>query len=96
METLRNRINVKVVNNEKDDLKCISKSSDMAHKIFDNNLVVIRKTKPALKLNKPGYTEMSILELSNVLMYEFHCVKSLQIRTRINSVFGQFSLSVAL
>ena len=42
------------------------------HKIFDNNLVAIRKSKPALKLKKPAYIGMCILELSKVLMYEFH------------------------
>ena len=44
----------------------------MWHKIFDNNLVVIRKSKVALKLNKPAYIGMCILELSKILMYEFH------------------------
>ena len=43
----------------------------MSHKIFDNNLVSIRKNKLALKLNKAAYTGMCILELSKVLMYEF-------------------------
>ena len=42
-ENLRNRIDVKLVNNEKDYLKCTSKPSYMSHKIFDNNLVVIQK-----------------------------------------------------
>ena len=44
----------------------------MSHKIFDNNLVKIRKTKVTLKFNKPAYIGMCILELSKVLMYEFH------------------------
>ena len=44
----------------------------MSHKIFDNNLVAIQKSKVALKLNKPAYTGMCILELSKALMYEFH------------------------
>ena len=72
MEYLRNRINVKLVNNEKNYLKCTSKPSYMLHKIFDNNLVKIRKSNFALKLNKPAYIEMLILELNNILMYEFH------------------------
>ena len=42
----------------------------MSHKILDNNLVVIRKSKVALKPNKPAYIGMFILELSKVLMYE--------------------------
>ena len=72
MENLRNRIYVKLVNNKKDDLKCTSKPSYMPHKIFDNNLVAIRKNKVALKLNKPANIEMCILQLSKILMYEFH------------------------
>ena len=53
MENLRNRIDVKLVNNEKDYLKCTSKASYMSHKILDNNLVAIRKCKVSLKFNKP-------------------------------------------
>ena len=72
MENLRNRIDVKLINNKKDYLKCTSKPSYMSHKIFDNNFVVIRKSKLVLKLNKHACIGMCILELSKVLMYEFH------------------------
>ena len=44
----------------------------MWRKIADNNLVAIRKSKIALKLNKPAYIGIYILELINVLMYKFH------------------------
>ena len=60
------------MDNEKDYLKCTSKPSYMLHKIFDNNLVVVRKSKVSLKLNKSAYIRMCILELNKVLMYEFH------------------------
>ena len=66
MENLRNRIDVRLINNEKDYLQSTSKPSFMSHKIFDNNLVVKRKSKVALKLNKPTYNGMCILELSKV------------------------------
>ena len=36
----------------------------MLRKIFDKNLVAIRKSKIALNLNKPAYIGMCILELS--------------------------------
>ena len=72
MENLRNGTDVKLVNNQKDYLKCTSKPSYMLRKISDNNLVAIRKIKVLLKLNKPPYIGMCILELSKVLMYEFH------------------------
>ena len=60
MENLRNRIDVKLVNNEKDYLKCISKPSYMPRKIFGNNLVAIRKNKLALKLTKTASIVMCI------------------------------------
>ena len=44
----------------------------MWHKIFDKNSVAISKRKLALKLNKSSYIEICTLELSKVLMYEFH------------------------
>ena len=67
MENLRNKNDVKLVNNEKYYLKCTPKPSYMSHKLFDNNLVAIRKSKLALNLNKPAYIEMYILELSQVV-----------------------------
>ena len=72
MEKLRNRIDVRLVSNKKDYLKWIAKPSYIPYKIFDNDLVAIRKSQVTLTLNKPAYIEMCILELSKVLMYEFH------------------------
>ena len=72
MANLRNRIDVKLVSNKKIYLKWICKPSYMSHKIFDNDLVAIRKKKVTLTLNKPAYIAMSILELSKILMYEIH------------------------
>ena len=45
MENLRNKINLKLVSNEKDDLKWTSKPSYMPHKIFDIDLIETRKNK---------------------------------------------------
>ena len=44
----------------------------MSHKVFDNNLAEMHKSKITLKLNKPACIGMCILESSKVLMYEFH------------------------
>ena len=41
-------------------------------KIFDNDLVAIRESKATLTSNKPAYVGICILDLSKVLMYEFH------------------------
>ena len=44
----------------------------MSQKICDNIVVTIRKSKVTLALNKPAYVGISILDLSKVIMYEFH------------------------
>ena len=44
----------------------------MSHKIISNDLVAKRKNKVTLKLNKLAYIGMFILELSKVLLYQFH------------------------
>ena len=55
IENLRKRIDVTLVSNKKDYLKWISKPSSVSHKIFDNDLIAIRKNKVTLMLNKPAY-----------------------------------------
>ena len=45
VENLKNRIDVKLMSNQKDYLKWTSKPSYMSHKIFDNDLFAIRKNK---------------------------------------------------
>ena len=72
MENLRKIINVKLVNNAKDYVKCISKPSFVSQKIFSKNFVAIHEIKPVLTLNKPIYVGISILDLSKLLMSEFH------------------------
>ena len=68
MENVRNRIDLTLVSNEKDYLKWTSKPRYMSHKIFEINLVAIRKNKVTLTLNKPAYIRICILELSKLLM----------------------------
>ena len=50
MENLRKRINVKLVNNEKDFLKYTSRPTHITHKIFDKNYAAIHEIKPVLTL----------------------------------------------
>ena len=69
---LRKRISVKLVNNAKDYLRCISKPSFISQKIFSKNFVAVHEIKAVLTLNKPIYVGFSILDLSKLLMYEFH------------------------
>ena len=72
MENLRKRISFKLVNNAKDYVKYISKPSFDSQKIVSKNFVSIHELKPVLTLNKPIYVGFSILDLSKLLIYEFH------------------------
>ena len=72
MENLGKRTSIKLVNNSKDYLRCVSKPSFILQKIFSKNFVAIHQIKPVLTLNKPIYVGFSILDLSKLLMYEFH------------------------
>ena len=72
MENLRKRISAKLVNNAKDHVKCISKTSFVSQKIFRKDLVAIHEIKPVLTFTKPIYVELSILDLSKCLMHKFH------------------------
>ena len=72
MENLQKRINVRLVNNEKDFLKYTSRSTHIIYKIFDKNYAAIHEIKPVLTLNKPICVGFTVLELSKWLMYDFH------------------------
>ena len=72
MENLRKRINVRLVNNEKDFLKYTSRPAHITHKIFYQNYAAIHGIKPVLTLNKPIYVEFRVLELSKWLLHDFH------------------------
>ena len=60
-----------MIDNAKDYVRCITKPSFISHTIFTKNFVAIYKIKPVLTL-KPAYVGFSILDLSKLLMYEFH------------------------
>ena len=72
MENIRKRVDVKLVSERKKALKPAAKPNFESDKIFDENLIAIHMKKKSLTFNKPIYCGMSILELSETLMYEFH------------------------
>ena len=72
MENLRIRMSVKLVNKAKDYVRYISKPSFVSQKIFSKNFVSNHEIKQVLTLNQPIYVGLSILDLKNNLMYEFH------------------------
>ena len=72
MGNLRKITRVKLINNAKDHVQCISKPSFVSQKVFSKKFVAIHKIKPVVTLNKPIYVGFSILDLSKLFMYEFH------------------------
>ena len=71
-ENLRNRVNVEIITNKARALKRIAKPSFERSQIIRDDLVIIQCKVTTLKLNKPVYVGFSILEVSKLLMYEFH------------------------
>ena len=72
MENLRKRINIRLIVNTKDYKKYESRPSFVSQKIFSENFVAIHVNEPVLTINTPIYVRFSILDLSNLLMYDFH------------------------
>ena len=71
MENLRKRINVRLVNNEKDFLKYTSKPTHITYIIFDKNYAAIHEIKSVLKLNKNLFIlRFTVLEFSKWLMFD--------------------------
>ena len=64
MENLRKRISVRVVNNEKDFLKHVSKPTFISTKIFDKNYAAILEITRVLMLKKPIYVGFTVIKLS--------------------------------
>ena len=72
MENLRKRQDIKLITDKEKLLKWASKPSFISSKIFNEDLVAVHKIKTTLKLNRPAYVGMCILDLSKTLMYDFH------------------------
>ena len=72
MENIRNRVDVKLVNNKKQAEKLSAKPNYKHCNIFSENLVAIHMKMTNLDFDKPVYLGMCILDLSKTLMYDFH------------------------
>ena len=53
-------------------MKYTNKPTHITHKIFGKNYAVIPEIKPILTLKKSIYVRFTVLELSTLLMYDFH------------------------
>ena len=73
MENIRNRVNVKLVSTKEKLKKLVAKPNFKGPpKIFSENLVSVHMKKTSLTMNKPVYLGMCILDLSKIIMFDFH------------------------
>ena len=72
MENLRNRVDIRLITDLEKLAKLVAKPTFNTSKKIGNNLHSVFMRNEVITLNKPAYLGMSILDLSKVLMYEFH------------------------
>ena len=72
MENLRNRRKVDLVSREESFRKIAAQPTFKSYTIFHEHLAAVERIKSELLLNRPIYTGLCVLDLSKVLMYDFH------------------------
>ena len=72
MENIRNRVNIKLVDMGEKFKKLAAKPNYENRIIFNENLVSVHMKKTSLTMNKPVYLGMCILDLSKIIMFDFH------------------------
>ena len=72
MENVREHINFELVDTQERYAKCVNNPTFKHRHIINENLVGVEKLKEKVKLNKPIYVGMSILDLSKLHMYSFY------------------------
>ena len=71
MENVRNHRDIKLVKSDKRRKRLVSEPNYHSHKNFSEYLMAIEMKKTKIKMIKPIYLGMSILDISKTLMYEF-------------------------
>ena len=71
MENVRKYRDIKFVTTDKRRNKLVSEPNYYTIKCFSEKLVAIEMKKTKIKINKPIYLGVSILEISKIFMYEF-------------------------
>ena len=73
MESIRKHRNIKLVTTEEKYLRTVMKPNFKSGVLFGENLMGCEMGKIKVVMNKPVYLGQAILELSKIVMYEFHC-----------------------
>ena len=71
MENIRKRRKIKLVTTDKKRSKLVSEPNFHAMNLISEDLSIIEMKKTKIKMNKPIYLGLSILEISKILMYKF-------------------------
>ena len=72
MENIRKHRNIKLVTNKDKYLQRVMKSNFKSGVLFGENLVGCRMGNTKVVMKKPVYLGQTILDLSKIVMYEFH------------------------
>ena len=72
MENIRKHRNIKMVTNREASLKAVMKPNFKSGVRFGPSLMGCKMGKIKVVMNKPVYLGQAILDLSNIVMYEFH------------------------
>ena len=72
MENIRKHKNIKPVTNKKAYLRMVMKPNFKSGVLFGENLMGCKMGKTKVVMNKPVYLGQAILDLSKIVMYEFH------------------------
>ena len=72
MENIRKHRNIKLVTNREAYLKAVMKPNIKSGTLFGANLMGCEMGKIKVVMNKPVYLGQAILDLSKIVMYEFH------------------------
>ena len=72
MENIRNHWDIKLVNNKEKYLKTVMKPNFKSGTLLGPDLMGCEMGKIKVVMNKPVYLGQAILDLSKVIMYEFH------------------------
>ena len=71
MENIRKHRDIKLVTTDKKRSKLVSEPNYHTINLISEDLSIIELKKTKVKMNKPIYLSLSILEISKILMYEF-------------------------
>lgn len=72
MENVRNRITLELVSSEIKYTKLVNKTNFKCSTIYNENLCAIHLNSETHNFNKPIFVGLAVLEISKVLMYDFH------------------------